>query len=84
VAEALDRAQATDIARLEEIADIANVEPRVRISYQLDCPKHLARNLSLYVKVNGRVRTVDKPGEWKPISPKENSIRLSRILCRPR
>lgn len=84
IAESLDRAQAIDIARLEEIADIADVEPRVRISYELDCPKHLARELSLYVKVNGKVRTVDKPGEWKPISPQENSIRLSRILCRTR
>jgi hypothetical protein len=84
MAERLDRAQAADIARLEEIADIANVEPRVRISYELDCTKHLARQLNFYVKVNGRIRTVDKPGEWKPISPRENSIRLSRILCRPR
>jgi hypothetical protein len=84
LAEALDRAQAADITRLEEIADLADVEPRVRISYELDCTKHLVRPLNLYVKVNGKVRTVDKPGDWKPISPRENSIRLSRILCRPR
>jgi len=84
MAETLNRAEAADIARLEEIADIADVEPRVRISYELDCTKHLVRPLSLYVKVNGKVRSVDKPGEWKPISPRENSIRLSRILCRPR
>ena len=68
--------QAADIARLEEIADIADVEPRVRISYELDCAKHLARQLNLYVKVNGKVRTVDKPGDWKAISPRENSVRL--------
>lgn len=84
MAETLDRAQAADIARLEEIADIADVEPRVRISYELDCTKHLARQLNLYVKVNGKVRTVDKPGDWKAISPRENSVRLFRILCRPR
>jgi hypothetical protein len=84
LAESLDRAQAADIARLEEIADIADVEPRVRISYELDCSKHLVRRLNLYVKVNGKVRTVERPADWKPISPSENSIRLSRILCRPR
>ena len=85
MAESLDRAQAADIARLEEIADIADVEPRVRISYELDCTKHLVRRMNLYVKVNGKVvRTVDKPGDWTPISPRENSIRLSRILCRSR
>lgn len=83
LAETLDRAQAADITRLE-IADIADVEPRVRISYELDCTKHLARSLSVYVKVNGKVRTVDKPGDWKAISPRENSIRLSKILCRAR
>jgi hypothetical protein len=83
LAESLDRAQAADIARLEETADVADVEPRVRILYELDCTRHQARQLSLYVKVNGKVRTVDKPADWKPISPKENSIRLSRILCRP-
>jgi hypothetical protein len=84
LAERLDRAQAADIARLEEIADIAEIEPRVRISYELDCTKHLPRRLNLYVKVNGKVRTVDKPSDWAPISPRENSIRLSRILCRSR
>jgi hypothetical protein len=83
-AETLDRAQAADITRLEEIADIADVEPRVRISYELDCTKHLVRPLTLYIKVNGKVRTADKPGDWKPISPRENSVRLSKILCRPR
>ncbi len=84
MAETLDRAQAADIARLEEIADIANVEPRARLTYELDCTKRLARHLNVYVKVSGKVRTVDKPSEWQPISPRENSIRLSRILCRPR
>jgi hypothetical protein len=84
MAEPLDRAQAIDIARLEEIADIADIEPRVRISYELDCPKHQARLLSLHIQANGKVRTIDKPGDWKAISPRENSIRLSRILCRPR
>jgi hypothetical protein len=84
MAESLDRTQATDITRLEEIADVADLEPRVRISYELDCTKHLVRRLNLYVKVNGKARTVDKPADWKPISPLENSIRLSRILCRPR
>jgi hypothetical protein len=84
LAETLDRAQAVDITRLEGIADIADVEPRVRLSYELDCTKHMARPLSLYVKVNGKVRTVDKPADWKPITPRENSIRLAKILCRPR
>jgi len=82
MAETMDRSQAADIARLEEIADIANIEPRVRITYELDCARHLARQLNLYVQVNGRVRAVDKPTEWKAISPRENSVRLSRILCR--
>jgi hypothetical protein len=84
LAETLDRTQAADITRLEETADIADVEPRVRVSYELDCTKHMARQLNLYVKANGKVRTVDKPGDWKAISPRENSVRLFRILCRPR
>jgi hypothetical protein len=84
LAEAMERGQAADITRLEVIADVANIKPRVRISYELDCAKHLARELSLYVDVNGKVRSVDKPTEWKPISPRENSVRLFRILCRPR
>lgn len=83
MADRLDRAQAIDIARLEEIADIANVEPRVKISYELDCARHLTRQLNLYVKVNGKIRTVDKPGDWKAITPRENSVRLFTILCRP-
>jgi hypothetical protein len=84
MAETLDRAQAIDITRLEEIADIADVEPRAKVTYELDCTKHMARQLTVYVNVNGKVRNVDKPGDWKAISPRENTIRLSKILCRPR
>jgi hypothetical protein len=84
LAETMEKGQAADIVRLEEIADVANIEPRVKLSYELDCGKNLGRELSVYVQVNGTVRSVDKPGEWKAISPEANSVRLFKILCRPR
>jgi hypothetical protein len=81
-AETMETGQAGDIARLEQIADVANIAPRVKISYELDCAKSLTRELSLYVQVNGSVRSVDQPTEWKAISPEANTVRLSGILCR--
>lgn len=81
MAQSAEAGQTAGIARLEATADIAGIAPRVKISYELDCGKKLARELSLYVQVNGSVRSVDQPGEWKDISPEANSVRLFRILC---
>lgn len=72
-----------DIVTLEQIADVANIEPRVTLSYELDCGKNLARELSLRVQVNGKVRSVDRPGDWQVVSPEANTVRLVKILCRP-
>jgi len=81
--ETITGSQSADIALLEAIADIANVEPRVKLSYELDRIQNLARELSLYVQVNGKIRTVDQPSEWRNISPEANTDRLHKILCRP-
>jgi hypothetical protein len=80
-AESMEKREADDIARLEQIADVADIAPRVEISYELDCARHLARELSLYVRVNENVRSVDRPTEWSDISPEANTMRLFRILC---
>ncbi len=82
--EAVTAAEAAEVIRLEQIADLADIPPRVRLSYELDCTGHRARELSLHVQVNGTVRDVDQPGAWQPISPETNTVRLAAILCRPR
>ena len=74
-------AEIRDVIRSEEIANIAAIAPRVKISYELKCTEKQARELSLYVQINGKVREVDKPGEWKDISPEANTNRLFKMLC---
>lgn len=84
LAETMDANQTADVVRSEAIADIADIEPRVKISFELDCTQSHVRELSFYVQVNGKVRSVTRPSEWKDISPEANSVRLFRILCRRR
>jgi len=80
-AETIEEGEITDIIRSEQIADIAGIQPRVKISHELDCRRKLTRTLSIYVQVNGNVRSVDTASEWKPISPEANIDRLFKILC---
>jgi hypothetical protein len=69
--------QATDVATLEEIADVASIQPSARIFYELDCSKVMLRELSIEVRSGSR----NSASEWKYIAPETNGARLQKILC---
>src|ERR1700739_2510234 len=74
--------QATEVATLEEAADIANIQPSARIFYELDCTTLVLRELSVdIVDVGGRSGSSNKASEWKYIAPETNGTRLMKILC---
>lgn len=67
--------------QLEITADIAEVEPVIRIFYELDCINKTYRELSIEVHKDGRYGFVDKPSNWKHTPPETNVARLSKLIC---
>lgn len=73
--------QVMDIVRYEETANIGDIEPDSRILYELNCPERMVRELSIYVRANGKSGSVNKPSDWKFVPPEGNGARLLKILC---
>jgi hypothetical protein len=82
VEEDVDFEKATEFAAFEEVADIANIEPSVRIFYEIDCSKTMLRELSVeIVNVGGKSGSSHTVSEWKYVPPETNGSRLEKILC---
>jgi len=73
--------KATEIAVMEEAADIADIRPTARIFYELDCTKRMLRELSVDVEVRGKSVTSNSAAEWTHVAPETNGARLQKILC---
>jgi len=73
--------QFADVTTIEEIADVASIQPSARIFYELDCRGAMLRELSIEVVVDGRTGTKHSVSEWKYIAPETNGSRLKRMLC---
>jgi hypothetical protein len=73
--------QAIDVTAIEEIADVASIQPSARIFYELDCRGAMLRELSIEVVTSGRTLTQSSASEWKYIAPETNGSRLKRMLC---
>ena len=80
--EDIDSDQAVNFTKLEEIADIADLQPAARIFYELDCSQKMLRELSIeIVDGSGRVGSKHDASEWKYVAPETNGARLQKILC---
>jgi hypothetical protein len=66
-----------NIVTIEEIADIAYIQPKVSIFYELNCSERKLRELSYSIGTFSR----DKPTEWQFIPPEGNAANLLKILC---
>ena len=77
----VDAEQSVVITGYEETANIGNIQPRAQIFYELDCSERMLRELSISVNANGKVGSVNKPGEWKYVAPEGNATSLLKILC---
>jgi len=73
--------QAIDVTTIEEIADVASIQPSARIFYELDCGSVMLRELSIEVVAGGRTLSQHSAGEWKHIAPETNGSRLKKMLC---
>ena len=79
--QSVDADQSMAIIQYEETADIANIQPRAQIFYELNCPGRILRELSIYIKANGKIGSRDTPSEWKHVAPEGNAANLLRLLC---
>src|SRR5262245_9935589 len=66
--------QAVTVIQYEETANS-------RIFYELNCSERMLRELSMYVRANGKEGFKNKPSDWKYVAPETNGARLLTILC---
>jgi hypothetical protein len=69
------------VTEYEVMADLAGIAPQVSIFHELNCPERMVRELSISVKVNGKIGFSDKPSAWRYVGPETNGARLLRMLC---
>jgi len=81
IADDVDYDKATLITGYEETANIANIEPRARIFYELNCAERTLRELSINIAVAGKQGSAHSPNPWKHIPPEGNAARLLKLLC---
>jgi hypothetical protein len=77
----LTQDQVRGITVQEDIATNASIQPNLRVVYELDCPKALARELSVEILEGNTPRRSDQPTEWKRMDRESNVEYLLRILC---
>jgi hypothetical protein len=74
--------QLVDFTFYEVVADLANVQPRGRIYYEINCSENMMRELSISFQTKGGISSKDEPLDWKYIAPETNASRLAKLLCR--
>jgi hypothetical protein len=79
--ETLTYEQVLDVMRYEATADLTNIEPTMRIFYELDCHGRMLRELSTYIREHGKEGFDETPKAWKYIAPETNGARLLQMLC---
>jgi hypothetical protein len=82
VDDAIDFNQALAIIQYEEIANIVGIAPNARLFYEINCPDRMIRVLSTYLKVKGKDSYINKPSDWKHVSPESNGATLLKLMCR--
>ena len=79
----IDADKATGVTLYEKTANIANIEPRARIFYELNCSEQMLRELSIYIQLDGKSTSYEKPTEWTSVHAEGNAARLLKLLCLP-
>ena len=67
----------------EEIANDAEIQPRARLLYELDCPGRMYRERSIYTASDGTTRTPDTTSRWQLLAPQTGAASLITLVCPP-
>jgi len=81
IVEDLNSEQAIDVIRYEETVKVSDIQPHARFFYELNCPERMIRNLSTYVRANGKEGFNEKPSNWQHVPPEGTGATLLKILC---
>jgi hypothetical protein len=79
----LSRDEMIAVISSEEIANEAEIQPRTRLLYELDCPGRMYRERSIYTASDGTTRTPDTTSRWQLLEPETDAASLSALLCAP-
>jgi len=82
IEDGIDFNKATVITGYEETANIAPIQPRASISYELNCARRMLREriVTLFASEVKRGST-KTPSSWRHISPETNVTKLLKLLC---
>jgi hypothetical protein len=70
-----------DITAWEEVANDDTIAPRMRVLFEIDCPNRMSRELSIWLMINGKAQSDEKPSRWQHIAPETNDGVLATLLC---
>jgi hypothetical protein len=65
----------------EDIANGADIQPTIRMLFELNCRDRLSRALSVFLVQRGKKGYSDTPGKWTHAPPETNVAALLKILC---
>jgi hypothetical protein len=73
--------QLYDTVMNEQVADEAEIQPRIRVLYELDCAGRLNREISMHINNKGHISSTDTTSEWKHAAPETPMATLQALLC---
>ena len=74
--------KASVITRYEETANIASIQPRASIFYELNCARRMLRERIVTIFVSEMKRGSTKtPSSWRHTPPETNVAKLVKMLC---
>jgi hypothetical protein len=77
----LSKDEITDIVIEEDVANHSELQPVIRVLYELDCAGKMMRTLSIYVRKDGKTGHSNSPDEWMYVPPETNAATLHALLC---
>jgi hypothetical protein len=72
-----------EIVAWEEAANHAEIKPRAKVLYEIDCKERTIQTLSAVTyESDGTTASTSGVGQWSHISPESNGETLQKILCK--
>lgn len=65
----------------EAEANVADIVPKMKTLYELDCPNRLLRALSTAILLDGEPHYQETPREWRHVAPESSASNLLKFVC---
>jgi hypothetical protein len=71
------------IAVYEAVADLAGIQPKASVLYEVDCKEHMLRSLQGTIDQHGHMDSSDTAGTWSYASPDSSGMAMQKLVCMP-